>query len=103
MKTRTAIAALALLLTAGASHAVLAQDSTDNRPHGPHGEYQGGGPRSGGGPPAAAPQAAPQSQPEPVPAEQELPMPETSGCFSTSTHIISDQPIALKRKPGATK
>lgn len=47
MKTRTAIAALALLLAAGVSHAALAQDSTDNRSHRSRGEHQGGGPRQG--------------------------------------------------------
>jgi type II secretory pathway component GspD/PulD (secretin) len=42
-------------------------------------------------------------QPDPVPADQVLPMPDASGDISDSTHIISDQPIAVKRKSGTTK
>lgn len=57
MKTRTAIATFALVLAASASHAALAQDNTDNRGHGPHGERMDGGHR--GGPPPVAQQAAP--------------------------------------------
>jgi hypothetical protein len=40
---------------------------------------------------------------EPIPADQELPMPEAAGDFSNSTHIISDQPIALKKSSGDRK
>jgi hypothetical protein len=49
------------------------------------------------------PQPAGPPQPGPVPPDQELPMPDVSGNFSNSTHIISDQPIALKPKSGTTK
>jgi type II secretory pathway component GspD/PulD (secretin) len=49
------------------------------------------------------PQPAGPPQPGPVPPDQELPMPDVSGNFSGSTHIISDQPIAVKPKSGMTK
>jgi hypothetical protein len=40
---------------------------------------------------------------EPLTPVPELPLPEVTGDFSKSTHIISDQPIAVKRTSGANK
>jgi hypothetical protein len=48
-----------------------------------------------GGPELAPP-------PTPVPADQQLPLPEADGDYSNSTHIISDQPIALKKSSEQT-
>ena len=51
----------------------------------------------------AGPQPAEPSTTDPIAPDQELPMPETTGDFSNSTQIISDQPIALKQTSGAKK
>ncbi len=51
----------------------------------------------------AGPQPAEMPSAEPIAPENELPMPEASDDYSNSSHIISDQPIALKRTSGAKK
>ena len=60
--------------------------------------YNDGQPCDPAGPQPAEPRAT-----DPIAPEQELPMPEAAGDFSNSTHIISDQPIALKKTSGAQK
>lgn len=49
------------------------------------------------------PQPADPSTTDPFRPDQELPLPETTGDYSKSSHIISDQPIALKRTSGVNK
>ena len=49
------------------------------------------------------PQPADPRPTDPITPDQELPLPETTGDYSNSTHIISDQPIALKQTSGAKK
>ena len=51
----------------------------------------------------AGPQPADPQPTDPFTPEQELPMPQATGSTSSGTHIISDQPIALKQTPGANK
>jgi hypothetical protein len=41
--------------------------------------------------------------PDPLRPDPELPMPAATGDNSNSTHIISDQPIAVKRTSGVNK
>ena len=48
------------------------------------------------------PQPAYPSTADPFTPDQELPLPDTGGDYSGNTHIISDQPIALKRSSERT-
>jgi hypothetical protein len=51
----------------------------------------------------ACPQPPDPRATDPLTPDQELPLPEATGDFSKSTHIISDQPIAVKRTSGVNQ